>query len=126
LLLLLWLHSRKVYSLDEWLRVIDVTKASASQITKTIGVGKTQFQKLMLNKEKILQLCIDNNVHGNVKRKRKPVHEDVDQLCVMWVHDAVKRRMPVSGPLIQTQALKFARELGINGLKASNGWLFFC
>ena len=31
--------------------------------------------------------------------------------------------MPVSGPLIQTQALKVARDLGLNEFKASNGWL---
>jgi hypothetical protein len=31
----------------------------------------------------------------------------------------------ISGPLIQEQALKFAKDLGVDQFKASNGWLQF-
>ena len=31
--------------------------------------------------------------------------------------------MPVTGPMLQEEALIIAHSLGINGFKASNGWL---
>jgi hypothetical protein len=37
--------------------------------------------------------------------------------------EATGRRINISGPLIQEQALKFAKNLGVDQFKASNGWL---
>jgi hypothetical protein len=45
------------------------------------------------------------------------------QLCWDWFQEATSRRINISGPLIQEQALKFAKDLGVDQFKASNGWL---
>jgi hypothetical protein len=36
--------------------------------------------------------------------------------------EATGRRININGPLIQEQALKFAKDLGVDQFKASNGW----
>ena len=44
-------------------------------------------------------------------------------ITLNWFQDATKRCMPVSGPLIQQQELRFAKYLNNDIFKASNGWL---
>jgi hypothetical protein len=39
-----------------------------------------------------------------------------------WIHRARDHNLPVSGPLIQEKAKKFAQELGIE-LYGDSGWL---
>jgi hypothetical protein len=48
---------------------------------------------------------------------------DINQLCWVWFQEATGRRINISGPLIQEQALNFAQDLGVDQFKASNGWL---
>jgi hypothetical protein len=37
--------------------------------------------------------------------------------------DAVSRRIPVTGPMLQTKASEFAKQLNVDTFKASKGWL---
>lgn len=115
--------SRKVLTLDDRLKVIDLGKThSAREIATLMGVSKTQIQNIWLRKERILDESA-NNVSGSLKRKRKPKNEELDTLCTQWFHDTIKRGRHMSGPLIQTQARRFAQELHLEGFRASNGWL---
>ena len=34
-----------------------------------------------------------------------------------------RRKLPISGPMLQEKALQFAKDLGNTEFKASNGWL---
>ena len=65
---------------------------------------------------------------GQHKRKiRKTGNEEINKLTWEWFKDVTACRLPVSGPLLQERALKFATDLGNNDFKASNGWLdSFC
>ena len=61
---------------------------------------------------------------GSRKRQRCVIgNEDINQLCWDWFQEATSRRINISGPLIQEQALKFTKDLEVDQFKASNGWL---
>ncbi|XP_060596149.1 tigger transposable element-derived protein 4-like [Ruditapes philippinarum] len=50
-------------------------------------------------------------------------NEEVNTLTYEWFKDAVNRRVNITGPLIQEQALNFAAKQGNTSFKASKGWL---
>ena len=52
---------------------------------------------------------------------RKTGIEEINKLTWEWFKDVTARKLPVSGPLLQERALKFATDLGNNYFKASNG-----
>ncbi|KAK3106816.1 hypothetical protein FSP39_000437 [Pinctada imbricata] len=66
----------------------------------------------------------ESNMPGNSKRKRRKTgNEEVNELTWAWFKEAMTRRVNVNGPLIQQRALEFAKDLGNETFKASNGWL---
>uniref|UniRef100_A0ABM0MZN6 Tigger transposable element-derived protein 4-like n=1 Tax=Saccoglossus kowalevskii TaxID=10224 RepID=A0ABM0MZN6_SACKO len=66
----------------------------------------------------------ENNAPVDRKRKvRKTGNEEINRLTWEWFKDAMARKIPVSGPLMQERALSFASDLGVDDFKASNGWL---
>ncbi|XP_045178721.2 tigger transposable element-derived protein 4-like [Mercenaria mercenaria] len=118
------MSKRKVLTLDDRARVLELSKnKSARKIAEEMGVGKTQIQNILKRKAEVLE-DIENNVSGDRKRARRvTVHEDVNNLVYEWFKDVTARRLPVSGPILCTQALKFASDLGDINFKASTGWL---
>ena len=96
---------------------------SARKIAEHFGVGRTQIDGILKRKAEVLA-DYDNNQPSDRKRQIKLTgNEDINTLVWKWFQDATARRINVSGPLIKEKALKFAEDLGIASLKASNGWL---
>ena len=67
-------------------------------------------------------------VHGSncnlaVKRSYHNSQSDIDELTWRWFQGVRSKNTPVSGPLIQEQALIYAEQLHKDDFKASNGWL---
>ena len=52
-----------------------------------------------------------------------PRYQDVNDAMYEWYHLAREQLVPVSGPMLQSQALLLAKELANYSFKASNGWL---
>ena len=116
---------RKFLTLVERVKVIELNNKnrSARKIAEDFGVGKTQVQNILKRKAEVLEEY-ENNISGARKRLcRTSENDEINELCLKWFQDATKRRVLVSGPLIQQQALKFARDLNNDTFKASNGWL---
>ena len=116
---------RKVLTLEQKVEAIKQLDSGkpAYKIANEYGVGKTQIQNLRKRKVDILQ-DFESNVPLTSKRRRYVTgNEDVNKLTYEWFNDAVSRRINVTGPLLQTKALKFAEDLGNESFKASNGWL---
>ena len=87
------------------------------------GVGKTQIQDIVKNKEAI-QLHYSKGVPLDKRQNlRKTGNEEINSLIYEWFRAARSKNVPVSGPLIQEKTKLFAEELGIDTFKASNGWL---
>ena len=105
-------------SLEQKIEVI-----KASEQPERFSVGKTQIQTILKKKRELLDAYKAN---ANSSRKRLCYHgdhEDLDELTWCWFQLARSQNIPISGPMIQEQARDFARELGKDDFKASNGWL---
>lgn len=63
------------------------------------------------------------NAPASRKRSWGAKYEDIDTAVYEWYHLARERLVPVSGPMLQEEALMIACELRHNNFKASNGWL---
>ncbi|XP_033729505.1 major centromere autoantigen B-like, partial [Pecten maximus] len=48
---------------------------------------------------------------------------DLNELTLKWFSPARARNLPISGPLLQEKAMRFASDLGLTDYKASSGWL---
>ena len=77
----------------------------------------------MKNEHGILKQFEDNDPGECKRKKRKAGNEEINKLTWAWFKDITARKLPVSGPLLQERALKFATDLRNNDFKASNGWL---
>ena len=102
---------------------LDNKNRSACKIAKDFGVGKTKVQNILKRKSEVLEEY-ENNISGARKRLfRTYENDEINEQCLNWFQDATKHCMPVSGQLIQQQALKFAKDLNNDTFKASNRWL---
>ncbi|XP_065837915.1 tigger transposable element-derived protein 4-like [Oscarella lobularis] len=115
---------RKSLSIEDKLKIIKESASNSQrQLAISFGVGKSQVQRVLKRKAEIIEEFERN---GNLKRKRLCVtgeFDDVDQLTWTWFELARSKNTPVSGPMIQEQARKFAVRLDKPQFSASNGWL---
>ena len=103
-------HERKFLSLTERVKVIEINNKNRStcKIVEDFGVRKTQVQNILKREAEVLEEY-ENNI--SEARKRLCRTSDIDMMNEQWFQDATKHCRPVSGPLIQQQALKFARDM---------------
>ena len=52
-----------------------------------------------------------------------PMYEDIDTAVIEFLKLARDRGMPVTGPMLRTLAEREASASGVEGIKASEGWL---
>ena len=117
--------TRKALNLDDKVKAINLCDGGKScrAVAKEMDVGRTHIMNILKRKSEILD-DLKNNISGSRKRQRRATgNEDINQLCWDWFQEATGRRINISDPLIQEQALQFAKDLGVDQFKASNGWL---
>ncbi|GFR60102.1 tigger transposable element-derived protein 6, partial [Elysia marginata] len=111
---------------------LDVIKMSAQgksqgQIADHFGVGKTRVQNTLKQKAEIqaeIQAELEASAPLSKRKNSKPTgNEQINELVPKWFVDATRRRINVTGPMMQEKALQFATDLGITTFVVSNGWL---
>lgn len=93
------------------------------EIMKKFNCGSTQYYEILKNKEEIVNEWLQN---GNGERKRKTRitgNEEINHAVWEWFLAARAKNLPVSGPILQSQALAVAEKLKVTNFKASTGWL---
>jgi predicted DNA-binding protein YlxM (UPF0122 family) len=66
-----------------------------------MGVGRTQIQQIIKRKSEVLN-DYESSVSNDRKRKRhKTGNENINDLCLDWVQDAIRHRINVTGPMIK-------------------------
>ena len=117
---------RNALSLADRMKVIEYADKNPGTGTRKIAdifkCGRTQIQTILRDKESIT-LDFQTNAPTSRKRNRGAHYQDVDDAVYEWYVLARERFVPVTGPMLQEEALMIANGLGNNSFKASNGWL---
>ena len=115
---------RKELSLQQKIDLIQESGGlSSRKLAEKYGVGRTQVQTILKRKVELMTASEEN---GSSSRKRvcyRHDRDDIDELTWQWFQRVRGLNTPVSGPMIQQQALDYAKELNKPDFKASNGWL---
>jgi len=118
----------KQFSIVEKIEIIDKIKAGQSRtsIIKEFGVPEGTLRGWLKDEEK-LRTAISEMDTPDQKRKRFKGANDteLDKAVITWFTQARTEGMPISGPNIQHQALKFNKMLHPenNSFEGSTGWL---
>lgn len=117
--------SKKELTFKEHVKVIRYAKkfprVGTQEIAQHFYGDWTQIQNI-LQKEEIMS-AFECHAPASRKHIRRPAFVDVDDIGYWWYSFARKRNVPVSGPILQQEALLLARRLGDQKFKASNRWL---
>nr|XP_042904651.1 tigger transposable element-derived protein 6 [Parasteatoda tepidariorum] len=116
---------RKQLSFQDKLNVIKDIDDGMKQIDAARKYGLSQSTvATFLKKRKQIEDTVSSNLI-NPKRKRLKVatNENIDAAVLKWFQEMRATNIPINGPLLCTQARKFAVMLGNETFKASNGWL---
>ncbi|XP_032223965.1 tigger transposable element-derived protein 4-like [Nematostella vectensis] len=79
--------------------------------------------KILQNKETILASYENSNGHSKLKRIRTGKYANVNDAVWDWYQMCRNSNIPISGTMIQEEAMIIAERLGLNEFTGSNGWL---
>ncbi|CAI6369824.1 unnamed protein product, partial [Macrosiphum euphorbiae] len=94
---------RTALTLSDKVKLIELKetqKLSTKELITRFKCGKTQVYDAIKNKDKIM-----------------------DEWLYEWFVSVRSKNLPISGPIIQTEAMKLAEKMNVKDFKASNGWL---
>ena len=121
------MSKRNFFSLAEKVKIINYAEEnphlSSRKLAEEFGCGRPCIQTLIKQKEDILTdwKCCENS---SLKKKgRSEQFQDINNAVWLWFCMAKEALIPVSGPMIQEEALQIALKLNVTGFTASNGWL---
>lgn len=114
---------RKTLSISDKVDIIrELEKGSTnSSVCKNYELSSSTVSTIWKNRESVLKAFEGNNL--NVKKMRTCEKNDIDEALFEWFKLQRDRNIPISGPILQNQAEKFATDLGMTDFKCSNGWL---
>ena len=123
-------QTKKTLTLKAKVNVIkykDKSGCGSRSLAEKFFVGKTQILSILKNRDKILREFETNEAPSKQRSARKTGNEEINKLIWEWFKDMSRRKLPISGPMLQEKALQFAKDLGNTEFRASNGWLeTFC
>ncbi|KAL4152706.1 hypothetical protein QTP88_000539 [Uroleucon formosanum] len=117
---------RTALTLSDKVKLIELKetqKLSTNELITRFKCGKTQIYYAIKNKEKIMDEWVNSKNSGKSKRVKTPSFEQIDQKLYEWFVSVRSKNLPISGPIIQTEAMKLAEKMNVKDFKASNGWL---
>ena len=97
---------------------------SKSVIAHNFGIVQSNLSNFLKNEDKLRSDLSTEGSTKTAKRLRRPKFGNLNQCVVQWFKQIrCYKNIPISGPLIQAQAEKFASLLNLSDFKASSGWL---
>jgi len=98
---------------------------SVNQIADNLHVHHTTVRSWQKNKDKLCEWSsqFSFKIPKKQKRLRQSENEEIDKAMWMWFNTKRATGIPLTGPLIKAQALRFKNEFGKDKFNASNGWL---
>ncbi|XP_063610438.1 tigger transposable element-derived protein 4-like [Penaeus indicus] len=93
------------------------------QLSKDFGVSLGTVSNLLKRKREIEELYEENVSKERCRKLRKTEHEQVNELMWDFFRECRRKNLPLSGPILQAQALEYAKRVNNNDFKASIWWL---
>lgn len=122
--------TRNALALKTKCELIDFAKKNPHLSSRTLaekfGCGKTQVNKILSNKESLLEQ-FESNVSSDCvllrKRSRSCEFSEINESLYKWYSLATTRNIYPAGPQLCEKARQIADQLDVDNFKASNGWL---
>lgn len=96
---------------------------SVDELSKTYNCGTTTVYAILKQEKEVVSAFLSSKNTGLKAKSRAPKFEEVDEKVYSWLCQALAKKLPVSGSLLQEKAKEIATELNQLEFKASNGWL---
>ncbi|GBL81979.1 Tigger transposable element-derived protein 4 [Araneus ventricosus] len=116
------MSKRKCLSIKEKILILhEVDKGvKKKRIALKFGIPPNSLSTIIKNRDKIQNYDSSNSCS---KRLKTCVYEDVDEEVLNWIHTMPYKNVSISGPFIIEKALQFAKALGYDEFRGSNGWM---
>lgn len=98
-------------------------KCTPKDLMTKFKVGKTQIYDILKNKDKIMDEWLKGTNSRVIRVGKITGNEEINETVWEWFVSARAKGMPISGPIIQAEAMEVAKRLNNINFKASNGWL---
>ena len=118
-------RKRTELTLSKKVELIKLAKKSGKsqrKLAEYFAIGKSQEFNILKRKREFID-AFEQNAPDTKRRFQATPNDEINTLTWQWFEAARLKKIPLSGPLIQEQALSFAKGLGVTDFKASNGWL---
>ena len=117
-------------TMEEKLKALQKLDSGESQkkVAFDWGVGESTVRGWIQNRSAIEKWCANQASDIGMKRRKTMktgTHSKVDEALFLWFQQIRAKGMPVSGALLQAQAVKFHEKIekGSTEFTASQGWL---
>lgn len=119
---------RTVLTIQDKLKLLEKLEngATTSSVCKEYGIARQTVSDLKKKKGEIIKFSKKFNIGDGrkcLKRMKTPTHEKLDKAIFTWYVQQQSLGIDLKGIDIQAAAERFAFQFGIDGFKASNGWL---
>ena len=91
--------------------VNDAENKSVRQLSKEYGVAVGTVSNILKRKREIEDLYEDNVGEERYRKLRKTEHEQINELMWQFFQECRRKNVPLSGPILQAQALEYAKRL---------------
>ncbi len=103
--------------MEERVKVIRLNEKGdkSRKLADTFGVGKTQINNIIANKENIMKAWTSGELNSQRKilEPRRQLYPEINERVWQWFTTQRAKNMPITGKLIQDRAEILALELGM-------------
>ena len=101
---------------------------SIASVARNYGVSEQAISRAAKKKRELEEEIENKTIHPNKKRNKKVAFSDIEEKLIKWIEVARVFKLPITRPVIQSQALQIAHNNNTNEetkydkFKASKGW----
>ncbi|XP_064462138.1 tigger transposable element-derived protein 6-like [Ornithodoros turicata] len=134
-------RKRKTLSMDAWKSRVEMLSRLVSRVVSRVeiinavangerkkdvaaryGIPANSLSTILKSKDSIFA-AVASGTSTSRKRLKLATYEDVDKATFTWFMEMLAKGVPLTGAIVQRQAINFANMLGSDNFKASSGWL---
>ena len=103
---------KKTLTLKEKIDIMkykDKSGCGSQSLAEKFFIGKTQVLSILKKWDKFLREFEANEPLTKKRSARKTGNEKINKLTWEWFKDMSRRKLPISGPMLEEKALQFAK-----------------